>query len=164
MNQSNPLIKGARDVQSALENLDLAAQVGELPSSTRTAKEAAHSIGCSVKQIAKSIVFKTRLTGKPILVITSGSNRVDETIISNCIGEKILKADPDFVHQQTGCPIGGVPPVGYVKEIRTFIDCDLLKYDEIWVAAGTPNAVFKISGQELVDAPGGQVIEVSGAR
>ena len=132
----------------------------ELPSSTRTARDAAQAIGCSVGQIAKSLVFKVAVTGVSVLVITSGSNQVNLEKMGELLGEAIIKADADFVRQHTGFKIGGVPPVGHLETIKTFIDGDLLEYKEIWAAAGTPHAVFKLTGKDLVRATAGQVISV----
>jgi prolyl-tRNA editing enzyme YbaK/EbsC (Cys-tRNA(Pro) deacylase) len=113
-----------------------------------------------VGQIAKSLIFKTRNREEPILVIASGPNRVDEKKIGALVGEKINKPDADFVRQHTGFSIGGVPPVGLKQPITTFIDEDLLAFDEIWAAAGTPNAVFCLTGDDMVRATGGQVVGV----
>ncbi|HWQ84045.1 MAG TPA: YbaK/EbsC family protein, partial [Anaerolineales bacterium] len=120
-----PLSASAQKVQDALANLGMSLQVVELPGSTRTAVEAAEAIGCSVGQIVKSLVFKARRSGKPILVIASGSNRVDERKIEALIGEPLGKADADFVRQQTGFVIGGVPPVGHNQPLLTYLDADL---------------------------------------
>ena len=155
------LSSSAQRVQEALANLGLVLQVVELPDSTRTAGEAAAAIGCTVEQIAKSLIFKTKVTERPVLVIASGSNRVDEKKIEAVLGEKITKADADFVRQHTGFAIGGVPPVGHVEELVTLIDEDLLVFDEIWAAAGTPHAVFRLTGNELVQATQGKVVKVT---
>lgn len=155
------LSPSAQRVQDALESLGLRLLVVELPDSARTAAEAAQAIGCTVGQIAKSLIFKTKATGRPVLVIASGANRVDEKRISQVLGEKIGKADADFVRQHTGFSIGGVSPVGHLQELTTFIDADLLKHDEIWAAAGTPHAVFRLTGDEMVRATGGKVISVT---
>ena len=154
------LSTSAQRVQDALMKLGLILQVVELPDSTRSAAEAAEAIGCSVGQIAKSLIFKTRNSQEPILVIVSGPNRVDEKKIGALVGEMITKPDAHFVRQHTGFSIGGVPPVGHNQPINTFIDQDLLAFDEIWAAAGTPNAVFRLTGDDLVRATGGQVIGV----
>ena len=154
------LSASAQRVQEALMKLGLTLQVVELPDSTRSAAEAAEAIGCSVGQIAKSLIFKTRNSEEPVLVIASGPNRVNEKKIGALVGKMITKPDADFVRQKTGFVIGGVPPVGHIQPITTFIDEDLLAFDEIWAAAGTPNAVFRLTGNDLVRATGGQVIGV----
>ncbi len=136
-------------------------QVMELPASTRTSAEAAAAIGCSVAQIAKSLVFRGVQSGEPVLVIASGVNRVNEARIAAVLGEPIAKADADFVRAQTGFVIGGVPPVGHSRPLRTFIDQDLRQYEEIWAAAGTPHAVFRLTPAELERLTGGEVISLT---
>ena len=153
------LSASAQKVQDALASKGMQLQVVELPDSTRTAVEAAQAIGVSVGQIVKSVIFKGKRSGKPILVIASGTNRVQEKLIEALIGEPLGKADADFVREQTGFVIGGVPPVGLAHPIETFIDQDLLQYDEIWAAAGTPHAVFRLTPAELQRIAGGQVTE-----
>jgi prolyl-tRNA editing enzyme YbaK/EbsC (Cys-tRNA(Pro) deacylase) len=143
------LSPSAAKVQTALDAYGLSLQVVELPDSTRTAADAAAAVGCAVAQIAKSLIFRTTRTGRPVLVIASGANRVDEDRIGTLIGEPIGKADAGFVRSETGFVIGGVPPVGHDQAIDTFVDEDLLMYDEIWAAAGTPNAVFKLGKNDL---------------
>ena len=155
-----PLSASAQKVQDALSARGMTLQVVELPGSTRTAQEAAQAIGCDVGQIVKSLVFKGKRSGKPVLVIASGSNRVDERKIEALIGEPLGKADADFVRQQTGFVIGGVPPVGHSQPLLTYVDADLLEYAEIWAAAGTPHAVFRLTPQELCELTGGEVLEL----
>ena len=155
-----PLSASAQKVQDALSARGMTLQVIELPGSTRTAQEAAQAIGCGVGQIVKSLVFKGKRSAKPVLVIASGSNRVDERKIEALIGEPLGKADADFVRQQTGFVIGGVPPVGHSQPLQTYVDADLLQYTEIWAAAGTPHAVFHLTSQELCDLTGGEVLEL----
>ena len=155
------LSPSAEKVLTALQRLQLELQVVELPKTTRTAQKAAQAIGCTVGQIAKSLVFKTQQTERPILVIASGSNRVDEDRIGRLLGEGLGKADADFVRTKTGFAIGGVPPVGHIAAIETFIDEDLLKFEEIWAAAGTTHAVFRLTGADLVKATGGRIISVT---
>jgi prolyl-tRNA editing enzyme YbaK/EbsC (Cys-tRNA(Pro) deacylase) len=154
------LSSSAQKVQDALNQYGLQLEVVELPASTRSAIEAAQAIGCQVEQIAKSLVFRAEKSGRPVLVIASGPNRVNEKRIGETLGEAIGKADADFVRSQTGFVIGGVPPVGHIQPLVTFIDGDLLKLDEIWAAAGTPNAVFRLLPQDLVRITSGQVISV----
>jgi prolyl-tRNA editing enzyme YbaK/EbsC (Cys-tRNA(Pro) deacylase) len=135
-------------------------QVVELPGSTRTALEAAQAVGCQVGQIVKSLIFKSRRSLQPVLVLASGANRVDERKIEALIGEPLGKADADFVRQQTGFVIGGVPPVGHPQQLQSFIDQDLLEHAELWAAAGTPHAVFRLRPQDLVSITGGQVADI----
>jgi prolyl-tRNA editing enzyme YbaK/EbsC (Cys-tRNA(Pro) deacylase) len=157
-----PLSKSADKVQTAIQGAGMQLVVVELPDSTRTATEAAQAIGCLVGQIAKSIVFQTVTNQRPILVIASGSNRVNEAVIAEHIGEQISKANADFVQQRTGFVIGGVPPVGHNETLETFIDQDLLQYQEIWAAAGTPHAVFRLTPGDLLRLTSGEVLKVTG--
>ncbi len=158
---NKPLSQSALKVQKALNDKGFTMEVIELPASTRTAVEAAQAVGCDVAQIVKSLIFKAKRSEKPILVIASGANRVNEKVIEDLIGEPLGKADADFVRQQTGFVIGGVPPLGHSQPIQTFIDQDLFKFTEIWAAAGTPNAVFKLTPQSLLKMTNGQVIKIT---
>lgn len=151
------LSSSARKVQDALTSLGFAADVVELPASTRSSAEAAQAVGCQVGQIAKSLVFKTQRTQRPILVIASGANRVDESKLARLVGEPLVKADADFVRERTGFAIGGVPPVGHLETLETYIDEDLFIYKEIWAAAGTPHAVFRLTPADLVRMTGGSI-------
>ncbi len=135
-------------------------RIVELPDSTRSAVEAAQSIGCRVGQIAKSLIFKGKHTNQPILIIASGPNRVNEKKIAKIVGEPIGKADAAFVRQKTGFSIGGVPPVGHLFPVPSLIDKDLLEFPEIWAAAGTPHAVFALSPSDLIDLTGGEVVSI----
>lgn len=155
-----PLSIDAQRVQDTLKNLGFSYQVIELSQTTRSASEAAKAIGCQIGQIAKSLIFKTKNTQKPILVIASGSNRVNEKRIADLVHEPVKKADANFVHQKTGFVIGGVPPVGHLEKIRTFIDEDLMQHKEIWAAAGSPTAVFKLIPLDLVKMTDGRVISI----
>ena len=128
----------------------------EFDASTRTSEEAAAAIGCAVEQIAKSLVFRSA-SGKPVLVIASGVNRVDEKKAAALVGEKISRADPEFVRESTGFAIGGVPPLGHKIPTVTLIDEALMFLEEIWAAAGTPNAVFRLTPADLVALTGGRV-------
>ena len=155
---SRPLSSSAQKVQNALNQFGLSFHVVELPASTRTAVDAAAAIGCTVGQIAKSLIFKTKQSEKPVLVIASGTNRVNEKRIGEFLGEPIGKADADFVREHTGFVIGGVPPAGHTTPLATFIDEDLLQYRVIWAAAGTPNAVFELTPGDLVKIAGGRTV------
>ncbi len=150
----------ARTVQAALAAKGVASQVVELPQSTRTAAEAAAAIGCTVAQIAKSLVFRGAHTDRPVLVIASGANRVDEAKVAALVGEPITKADAAFVKAHTGFVIGGVPPIGHANPLRTLVDEDVLQYAEIWGAAGTPQAVFRLTPNDLLTITDGQVVDV----
>jgi len=152
----------AMRVQEALNAIGLQLEVVELPDSTRTSQEAAQALGCQVGQIAKSIVFQTLTSHRPVLVVASGSNRVNEKIISQWVGEEIGKADADFVRSHTGFVIGGVPPLGHTEPIETFLDQDLLQYSEIWAAAGTPHAVFRLAPDDLRRMTHSTLISITG--
>ena len=156
------LKKSAERVQDVLDKLGLDLEVVELSDSTRTAQEAADAIGCTVSQIAKSLVFRGKASQKPFLVIAGGANRVNEKALKEHTGEKLEKADADFVLEHTGFVIGGVPPVGHKNPIDTFIDEDLMQYEEIWAAAGTPNAVFKLTPKILAGITNGKIIRITG--
>ncbi len=155
------LSKSAHSVQAALDKLMLECKVLELPNSTRTALDAASAIGCDIAQIVKSLVFRTKKTARPVLILASGPNRVDIQSLANYLGENIEKADAKFVKEVTGFAIGGIPPIGHKNPIDfIYIDKDLLKFDEVWAAAGTPNGVFCIKSQDLLKATGGQLINI----
>ena len=160
-NMDYRLNPGSQKVQEYLRSVGVDAQVREMPATTRTAKEAAQAIGCSVAQIAKSIVFRTAQSGRPVLVIASGANRVSEQRMSDLIGEQIEKATPEFVRESTGFGIGGVPPVGHCNPVETWIDRDLLQFDIIWAAAGTPFSVFSIRPNQLQFITAGKVQSVA---
>jgi prolyl-tRNA editing enzyme YbaK/EbsC (Cys-tRNA(Pro) deacylase) len=155
------LTASAQRVQDALSGYGLHLVVREFAGTTRTSADAAAAIGCGVAQIAKSLIFRTRETGRPVLVIASGANRVDEKAVAGLVGEKIERAAPDFVRASTGYVIGGVPPVGHTVAPITLIDRDLLEFQEIWAAAGTPNAVFRLTPSDLVRITAGQVAAVA---
>jgi prolyl-tRNA editing enzyme YbaK/EbsC (Cys-tRNA(Pro) deacylase) len=159
-NMKNALSPSARKVQEALRNLKCDCQVIEFQDSTRTSAEAAERVGCQLGQIVKSLIFRGQTSGKPILVLTSGANRVDENRISQFAGETIGRADAEFVRATTGYAIGGVPPVGHIQPLETYLDEDLLHYAIIWAAAGTPNAVFKLTPSALITMTKGKVIKV----
>ena len=157
---SGELSPSARKVQEALRAHEIDCRVVELPSSARSAQEAAQAIGCQVEQIVKSLVFQGRLTQKPVLILASGANRVDEKKIGALVSEPIEKANADFVRKQTGFAIGGVPPVAHAEAMETLIDEDLLQYQEVWAAAGTPHAVFKLDPGDLKRITGGRVVSI----
>jgi prolyl-tRNA editing enzyme YbaK/EbsC (Cys-tRNA(Pro) deacylase) len=144
------LSSAAQRVQAALQEQGFSAQVRELPESTRTAGQAALAAGCEVGQIVKSLVFRGKTSGRPILVETSGANRVSEQKLTPLVGEEVEMADPEFVREQTGFSIGGVPPLAHPSPILTVVDEDLLQHRTIWAAAGTPNALFELTPSDLI--------------
>ncbi|MFC1515717.1 YbaK/EbsC family protein [Thermodesulfobacteriota bacterium] len=157
---SNELSSSARKVQAALEVYGLSCHVVEMQETTRTAMDAAQAVGCQVGQIVKSLVFKGKKTQKPILVVASGANRVNTKKLGKIVSESLKMADPDFVREKTGFAIGGVPPLGHTHPLETFVDEDLMEYEEIWAAAGTPHALFKLTPDDLKNVTKGKVISV----
>jgi len=155
------LSESALKVQKALEPFGVSLKVVELMDSTRTSREAAKAVGCDVGQIAKSLVFKGARSGKAVLVIASGANRVNEQMLGELAAEPVEKGDAEFVRERTGFAIGGVPPVGHAMTLDVYIDEDLMKYGEIWAAAGTPRAVFKLTPADLVKITRGKVVKTA---
>jgi prolyl-tRNA editing enzyme YbaK/EbsC (Cys-tRNA(Pro) deacylase) len=151
-------VPAPRRVQAALRAAGVDARIEEFPASTRTAQEAAATVGTSVGQIVKSLVF---LAGdSPVLALVSGVNQLDTQRLSALTGAAIGKADANAVRQATGYAIGGVPPIGFPAPMPTFIDRDLLQYDVVWAAAGTPRHVFPIAPRLLVRITGGRLADL----
>jgi prolyl-tRNA editing enzyme YbaK/EbsC (Cys-tRNA(Pro) deacylase) len=147
----------AKSIQDFLTAAGVEARVTELPSSTHTAKQAAAAIGCSIGQIAKSLVFRTAPEMEPVLVVASGANRVSEERIRAVIGQGVEMADPAFVLRATGFAVGGVPPFGHASAITTILDRDLMQWDFLWASAGTPHAMVRLRPDELKGLTGGGV-------
>ena len=154
------LPSAAQRVDAALAAHGMGGRVRIMPASTRTAQEAAQALGCAVAQIVKSLVFRAATSGRAVLVVASGSNRVDERKLATAVGEKIERADADFVRAKTGYAIGGVPPLGHDEASLTFIDDDLLTLATIWAAAGTPHAVFPLTPAELCRITNGRITDL----
>jgi Cys-tRNA(Pro) deacylase len=154
------LSPSARKIQNLLNSLGYNYAVIEYAESTRTAQEAADRAGCELGQIVKSLIFRGKTSGKPILVLTSGANRVDEKRISKYAEESISRADADFVRTVTGFAIGGVPPIGHAEKMETYLDEDFLSYQTIWAAAGTPNAIFELKTEDLQKMTNGKIARV----
>ena len=155
-----PRSPSAARVQAVLDAFGLGHRVVEFEAPTRTAQEAADAIGCTVAQIAKSLLFRTRGSGRPVLVVASGGNRVNEKEVARRFaeslgGERFERADPDFVRTATGFAIGGVSPFGPAVAPIVILDEGLGRSDVIWAAAGTPNAVFRLTFADLVQMTGG---------
>ena len=157
-----PPVSAVDRVRDALTRLGMDGRVVEFPTSTRTAQEAADTVGSTVAQIAKSLIFLA--AGTPILVIASGKNRVSEKKLKAHLGAKMRRANADDVRDATGYAIGGVPPVAHARPLRTLIDEDLLNFAEIFAAAGTPRAVFRLTPAELVRITGGEVMDLRDER
>ncbi|MGD0184990.1 MAG: YbaK/EbsC family protein [Roseiarcus sp.] len=136
-------------------------EVLEFDAGTRTAADAAAAIGCMVAEIAKSLIFRAEPSGRAVLVIASGAKRVDERKVGELVGETIVRADADFVRSRTGFAIGGVPPLGHAEPLVTLIDETLRTFETIWAAAGTPNAVFRLTPADLVRLTGGREAAVA---
>ncbi|MDZ7768841.1 MAG: YbaK/EbsC family protein [Woeseiaceae bacterium] len=135
-------------------------EVLEFEESTRSAADAAAAIGCNVAAIAKSLLFELE-DESPLLVIASGRNRVDEARVAELVGQSVHRPDAAFVRHHTGFSIGGVPPVGHPQPLPVVLDEDLLKLAEIWAAAGTPNAVFRMSPKQLCELTNGRIAAVA---
>jgi prolyl-tRNA editing enzyme YbaK/EbsC (Cys-tRNA(Pro) deacylase) len=136
-------------VADALRALGVDPEITEFAESTRTAEEAARAVGATVGQIVKSLVFSAE--GGPLLVLASGAHRVDQAKLELAAGSAVSRANADLVRDATGFSIGGVPPVGHLRPLRTLFDRALLHYDVVWAAAGTPNAVFAIAPARLLE-------------
>ena len=154
------LSPSAQKIQNLLKELGYDYTVVEHAESTRTAQEAADRAGCQLGQIVKSLIFRGKTSGKPILVLTSGANRVDEKRISGYAGETISRADAEFVRTVTGFAIGGVPPIGHNQKMETYLDEDFLPFQTIWAAAGTPNAIFELKTEDLQKMTDGKIVQV----
>jgi prolyl-tRNA editing enzyme YbaK/EbsC (Cys-tRNA(Pro) deacylase) len=157
---SDGLKPSAQKVQQALQARGLACEVVQMHATTRSAEDAARAVGCEVGQIVKSLIFEGRQSHQPILVVASGVNRVNENALELHVSEPVKMANADYVRETTGFAIGGVPPIGHQNQLNTFIDEDLLQYEEIWAAAGTPHAVFKLTPDQLKMITNGTVISI----
>ena len=151
----------AQRVQDAAAALGLDVTVVEMTQPTRTAAEAASACGVTVGQIVKSLVFSGSTSGKSYLLLVSGANRVNEKGVAAHLGEKLRRPDADAVRALTGYAIGGIPPFGHDTPLATYMDRDLLAYDVIWAAAGTPKAVFRTEPERLREVTEAVVIEVT---
>jgi len=157
---NEPLSPSAQRVQDALDRAGVVTRIVEYTEPARTSAQAAGVLGCTVGQIAKSLVFRAA-SGRAVLVIASGANRVDEAKVAARIGERIGKADAAFVREATGYAIGGIPPLGHAQPLVPLIDRDLLRYDVVYAAGGTPHAMFPVSPADLVRVAAGTVADVA---
>jgi prolyl-tRNA editing enzyme YbaK/EbsC (Cys-tRNA(Pro) deacylase) len=151
--------RNAQRVQTALRECGSAATVIQVPDSTRTAAEAAAALGTTVAQIVKSLVFVAE--DRPLLVLTSGSQRVSTDKVRALVGAKVSRADADAVKRLTGYAIGGVPPLAHDTPARVLMDPHLLEFDTVWAAAGTPHEVFGIAPDELQRITDAEVADVT---
>jgi len=132
----------------------------EFPEGTRTAADAAAAIGVELGQIVKSLVFL--VDGRPVVALMSGSNRLDEALLAAAAGgTQVRRADAHAARQATGFPIGGVPPFGYPTPVPVFVDRDLLAFEEVWAACGTPSVNFAVAPESLLDATAGVLCELA---
>lgn len=143
-------------VRAALDAAGIAVDIREMPGSTRTAAEAADAVGCSLDQIAKSIIFHGMDSGQVLLFLTAGGNRVDPDKAAALAGERLGRADAALVRARTGFAIGGVAPVGHLTPLRAFLDPRLADFAQVWAAAGTPRHVFAIAPDRLQAVTGAQ--------
>lgn len=151
----------AQRVQDALADRGMGHRVEELAASTRSASEAAAAVGCEVAQIVKSLVFRGKATGQAVLVLASGARRVDTIKLARFACEPLEKADAAFVRETTGFAIGGVPPAFHARPLLTFVDRGLLRFEALWAAAGTPNAIFRLTPAELLALSGGTAADLT---
>jgi prolyl-tRNA editing enzyme YbaK/EbsC (Cys-tRNA(Pro) deacylase) len=157
---SDALPRACRAVADAALAAGLKIEIRVMDASTRTAEEAAAACGCEVGQIVKSLVFAGKESGRPLLLLVSGANRVKENAVAREIGEKIVRPDADFVREKTGFAIGGIPPLGHAERLDTWLDEALLQYTVVHAAAGTPNSIFAVDPAKLLAACGGRAIKV----
>lgn len=150
----------ARRVAGLLAELGHDQPVVMLPASGKTSAEAAAGLGCSVAEIAKSIVFRRLADDAAVMVVASGINRVDEAKVAALIGP-VGRADASFVKQRTGYTIGGVCPIGHAGPTVMLVDRDLLRFGSIWAAAGHPHAVFKLTPAQLVAMTAAPVADIA---
>ena len=139
--------------------LDISVEL--ISGSTRTAEEAASACGCAVGQIVKSLIFQGAESNAPYLLLVSGANRVNEKNVVSSIGEKLKRPDADYVRDVTGYAIGGIPPLAHKTPLKTYFDEDLLAFEIVWAAAGTPNSIFAIKPAELCKAADAKIIDVN---
>jgi len=157
---TKPLSPSAQRAQLALEKAGLAVRVIEHETAARTSAQAAETLGCSIAEIAKSLIFRGAETGTAVLVVASGENRIDLNKIAALLREPVVKPDAAFVREATGYAIGGIPPLGHAQPLRTLVDQSLLRFQTVFAAGGTPNAMFPIAPADLVRVTGGQVADV----
>lgn len=159
---SGALSPSARRVQDALAACGLDCRIVEHEASSRTSADAAALLGCSVAQIAKSLVFRrVDAGGGAVLVIASGGNRVDEAKVAAIVGSPVARPDAAYVREVTGYAIGGIPPLGHASPMPVLVDEDLLRHPVVYAAGGTPNALFPVAPADLVRASGGRVADVA---
>jgi prolyl-tRNA editing enzyme YbaK/EbsC (Cys-tRNA(Pro) deacylase) len=157
------LPRAARRVAQALQAHGHAGEIVILSDSARSAAEAAAALGVAQEQIVKSMVFRGRSSGQAILALVGGRSRVDTELLAAYAGEAVERADADWVREQTGFAIGGVPPVAHAEGLRTVAERSLVELPLLWAAAGTPHAVFPLRGDELEALTGAELAPIAGA-
>lgn len=157
---SPPGLSATERVREAAARLGLFITISEHAAPTRTAAEAAAVCGCALGAIVKSLVFAGRESERPVLLLVSGANRVDEALAAEAVGEALVRPDGKAVRAWTGFAIGGIPPFGHAEPLATFMDRDLLAHDPVWAAAGTPNSMFAVAPDALREATGATIIRV----
>ena len=150
--------KGPDRVRAALDAASLECAIHTLPDSTRTAVEAAAAVGCTVAEIAKSLVFRS--DDRAVVAIVSGDHRLDPAKLAAALDARVERADADFVRRTTGYAIGGVPPLGFATAVDVFMDADLFRFNRIWAAAGSPFCVFAVEPTRLRDANEARVLDL----
>ncbi len=151
----------ALKVAHAAQELGLKIEIVEFAETTRTAPDAANAIGCQVAQIVKSLLFLA--DGRPVLALVSGANRADEAKLAalcNTTSQQMKRADAETAKTITGFAIGGIPPFGHISPLPIYIDADLMRFDVVWAAAGTPHSVFAISPHDLIRATKGIIADL----
>ncbi|MEM7300803.1 MAG: YbaK/EbsC family protein [Pseudomonadota bacterium] len=161
MTNDTELPPACKRVQDAASELGLEIDVVVHAQSSRTAEEAAEACGCIVGEIIKSLVFQNKDDETPILLLVSGKNRVHEKRVGRLIGCRLTRPDANYVRSVTGFAIGGIPPLGHAQRIAVYMDEDLLGYERVFAAAGTPTSVFPVSPKELMQVTGAQAICVT---
>ena len=151
-------MSGLDRVKNYLNERGIEAKIVVLESSTKTSKLAAEALGCTIAQIAKSIVFKG---SKAIVIVISGDKKVDVKRLSTAVGEKIELADPEYIRVSTGYEVGGVPPFPHTSDVKVYLDMSLFRWDVVWTSAGAPNAVMKIKVKDLEENINGAIIDVA---
>ncbi len=152
------MARGSKRVGDFIRERGLEARVVTLDDSTKTSKMAADALGCTVAEIAKSIVF---VNESPVVVVISGDRKVDAEKLSGVMGHRVSVADADAVRRRTGYVIGGVPPFPHGEGVTVLLDASLERFERVWAAAGTPNSVMQLSVGQLKSVLGGRTVDVS---
>ena len=148
-------------VQQAFLERDIPWQTQSLPKDVHTAAETASAIGCELDQIVKSLIFQDRATGGPVLVLVSGSKRLDERRFTEQTGVELRRASPSFVLEKTGFAVGTVPPTGHTNDVTTFVDAALTTQTEVWAGTGVPDRLCCLKGSNLAEVADGHVLDLA---